>query len=261
MNIIEAIYKRKSIRKYVPYNISQSDFGDVENLVNNVQSLYSEIQMKITLIKEGIKIQEISKGIIGSYGKIEAPHYMVITSEEKEGYLENIGYTLEQIVLELADRGIGTCYIGGSIKKELLKDIMEIPSNQKPIIVVAFGYPANEPELEIKELENFKRKALEDIIIGNYEEKFREIFNLVRVAPSAINLQPWRLYVNENSIDLYANKGNILTKGLSHFSELDSGIALKHLELGCKERNITFEIKNQKLEDKKNLKYITSVML
>ncbi|WP_238885979.1 nitroreductase family protein [Clostridium sp. YIM B02551] len=261
MNIIEAIYKRKSIRKYVPYNISQSDFGEVENLVNNVQSLYSDIQMKITLIKEGIKIQEISKGIIGSYGKIEAPHYMVITSEEKEGYLENIGYTLEQLVLELADRGIGTCYIGGSIKKELLKDIMEIPSNQKPIIVVAFGYPANEPELEIKEIENFKRKALEDIIIGNYEEKFKEIFNLVRVAPSAINLQPWRLYVNENSIDLYANKGNILTKGLSHFSELDSGIALKHLELGCKERNITFEIKNQKLEDKKNLKYITSVML
>ncbi|MDD7795441.1 nitroreductase family protein [Clostridium sp. 'White wine YQ'] len=261
MNIIEAIYKRKSIRKYVPYNISQSDFGEVENLVKNLQSLYSEIQMKITLIKEGIKIQEISKGIIGSYGKIEAPHYMVITSEEKEGYLENIGYTLEQLVLELADRGIGTCYIGGSIKKELLKDIMEIPSNQKPIIVVAFGYPANEPELEVKEIENYKRKALEDIIIGNYEEKFREIFNLVRVAPSAINLQPWRLYVNENSIDLYANKGNILTKGLSHFSELDSGIALKHLELGCKEKNITFEIKNQKLEDKKNLKYITSVML
>lgn len=261
MNIENAIYRRKSIRKYKNSSISEEDFDFINKLIKEVPRLYPKIEMHIELIKDGKKIQEISKGIVGSYGKIEAPHYLVITSEEKAGYLENIGYTLEEIVLELADKGIGTCWIGGFIKKNLLKDVMSIKENQKPVIVIALGYPENEQELEVKESNSFKRKKLEEIIYESYEDKWVKIFDKVRVAPSAVNMQPWLFTIEgANKIDAFAKVGNLITKKLLHFSNLDVGIAIKHLELACKEENIKTSYKKVP-HDIKGLNYILTIEL
>lgn len=260
MNIEEAIYKRKSIRKYISKSISEDEFKYIEKLINEVPRLYPDIDMNINLVKEGEKIQKISKGIIGSYGKIEAPHYLVITSEEKDGYLENIGYTLEEVVLDLAYKGIGTCWIGGFIKKNLLKDIMTIKDNHKPVIVIALGYPENKAELDVKESNSYKRKSLNDIIYGDYDSKWEKILDMVRVSPSAINLQPWIFSMGKGKIDVFAHVGNVITKNLLHFSNLDVGIALKHLELACKEEGIKTNYKRIP-DDVKGLKYIITVEL
>jgi len=261
MNIENAIYRRKSIRKYKNSSISEEDFDFINKLIKEVPRLYPKIEMNIELIKDGEKIQDITKGIVGSYGKIEAPHYLVITSEEKSGYLENIGYTLEEIVLELADRGIGTCWIGGFIKKNLLKDVMTIKENHKPVIVISFGYPENEQELDVKESSSFKRKKLEEVIYEPFEDKWVKIFDKVRVAPSAVNLQPWVFTMEgDTKIEAFAKTGNLITKKLMHFSDLDVGIAIKHLELACKEENIK-TIYTKTPHDLKGLKYILTIEL
>jgi len=261
MNITEAVYKRNSVRKYVPFNISQKDFEEVETIVKGLPRLYPEIKMDINIAKEGTKIQEILKGIVLGFGKVEAPHYLIITSEKKDGYLENIGFALEELVLKFVAMGIGSCWLGETIKKELYKNIIEFPENQEPVLMIAFGYPANNHDISKKEAGEYRRKSIDEIIFGDYKDIYKDIFDMVRVAPSGVNMQPWRFFIVDGGIDLYAVKGNLLTKRTYSFRELDAGIALKHFEIGCKEKGIKFRIKNLKLQDKKNMKYITSILI
>lgn len=260
MNSREAIFRRKSVRKYINKSISQKELDFVKELIEKVPRLYPEIGLQIELIEDGTKIHEISHGFIGSYGKIESPHYLVVKSEEKDGYLENVGYTLEEIVLELADKGIGTCWIGGTIKKDLLKNVMDIKESHKPIIVIALGYPERKEDLDIKNIHDYRRKELDKIIIGGYESKWEDIFNQVRIAPSAVNFQPWGFYIEDNSIKVFSKEGNIITKKILHFSDLDTGIALKHLELACKESGMDINYKKEP-KSLKGYKYILTVEL
>lgn len=259
MNLYEAIFYRKSIRKYKPVALSKDTLNNVENIISSTKRLYEEIEMKVHIVEDGKKIQDISKGIVGSYGKILAPHYLVITSEEKEGFQENIGYTLEQIVLKLTTLGLGTCWIGGFIKKELLDGIMDIPENQKPIIVIAFGVPLMD-YLNTKVSSGERRKEIKDIVLSGYNEDYKEIIEAIRRAPSAINIQPWRFAFEDNIIDMYLDGGNFLTKKIYHFKNLDGGIVLAHLKIACDEfgYNIKLEKRNKA---EKGLDYLISVVL
>ncbi len=258
MDIKNIIYKRKSIRKYKAEPVEKEKLSKVKALMDNVTPLYKDINMQGILVENGIEIQKISKGIIGSYGKIEAPHYIVITSEEKEGFHENIGFAFEKLVLELTNMGLGTCWIGGSIKKELLNGVVEVPEGEIPVIMIAFGYPEDNNIFNIELSSGHKRKALEDIALGTLNDNWEEIFQGVRRAPSAVNLQPWRFYKDHNEIHAYIAEGNIITRNFVHFYRLDMGIALSHLKLMCEYKDLKVEFINKELPNKKGLQYITT---
>lgn len=259
MNLYEAIFYRKSIRKYKPVALSRETLNNIEALISKTKRLYEEINMKIHIVEDGTKIQEISKGIVGSYGKILAPHYLVITSEEKEGFQENIGYTLEQVVLKLTTMGIGTCWIGGFIKKELLNGIIEIPKGQKPVIVISFGVPLRDYLTE-RVPDGDRRKLISDIILNKYSEDFQEIIEAVRRAPSGINSQPWRLAFEDNAINMYLESGNFITKKMYYFNKIDGGIALAHLKVACDEFKINVSFKKVEKVNK-GLDYLISAVI
>ncbi|MHC1685370.1 MAG: nitroreductase family protein [Clostridiaceae bacterium] len=259
MNLYEAIFYRKSIRKYKPVALSHETLKNIENVINETKRLYAEIKMDIHIVEDGKKIQEISKGIVGSYGKILAPHYFVITSEEKEGFQENVGYTLEQIVLTLTTMGIGTCWIGGYIKKELLNGVIEIPENQKPIIVISFGIPLDDHLNKEISIGN-KRKNIESIVLNQYDSGLKDIVEAMRRAPSATNLQPWRLFFEENNINIYLEEGNFLVKKIYHFKNLDGGIALAHLKVACEQFGIKVNFE-KRFQEKKGLDYLITAVL
>ncbi|WP_309244982.1 nitroreductase family protein [Clostridium tagluense] len=66
-----------------------------------------------------------------------------------------------------------------------------------------------------------------------------------RIAPSAINRQPWKFRVYENEIDMLLDKGIIKIDKLIESKKLDLGIALFHIAVVLnhynKEFNISFE--------------------
>lgn len=258
MNIMDAIYSRKSVRKYLNQPLSEETFIKIQDMIDSSKRLYPEIPMDIHIVKEGKKIHEISSGFIGSYGKIEAPHYLVATSKNTPGHLENVGFTLENIVLLLTTMGIGTCWIGGSIKKELLKDIIDMKEDQIPIIVVSFGTPQNSGDLMKKMVGSHKRKDLKDLVEGKLTNEWLEVMNAVRVAPSAVNFQPWRFIKNEDSVDVYTVKKLLTTKHLEDMQRIDAGISISHLDIACKAKEIPLVLKAASAKERKNLNYIIS---
>lgn len=262
MDMYDAIYKRKSIRKYTDERLSESTFQKIQNIVDTVERLYSTIDVQIHIVRDGEKIQKISGGIVGSYGKIKAPHYLVLTSEEKEGYLENAGFVLEQVVLALTSMGIGTCWIGGSIKKELLKDVITMKENHIPVIVISFGYSQNKHDFMRSMVGGSKRKELVDIVFGSMNETLKSILDAARVAPSAANSQPWRFFISETWVHLYTVKRiPILEKHLSAMNRIDTGIALSHASIAAKHFGKNIQIEKQLSAESKDYNYIASFQL
>ena len=92
----EIIRKRKSVRKYDPTPLDVAILEAVRAEIGKVRPLYSDI-------KFSIEITAKTKGIFG----IKAPHYLIFTSDEKEGYLENIGFIGQQLDLYFSANGLG----------------------------------------------------------------------------------------------------------------------------------------------------------
>jgi nitroreductase len=282
-SLFESIYKRCSVRKYESEPLAHGLLKQIEELTHSMPRLDSSISMKVHLIEDGAKIQNISKGIIGSYGKFNAPHYLVVTSEEKPWYMENVGFSLEYLVLRLTTLNLGTCWIGGFIKKSLLKDVIEIPENHVPVIVIAFGTPLNPGEYTARNLRfslleevkatpdkyvdpteklvaATKRKEIDEIVCGDLDDEWLTIMDAVRHAPSAINSQPWRFYKKDNVIHLYGIKRTRIAQTLEHINKIDLGIALCHLLAAAQLKGKKLELKAMEGMEKKGLNYFISII-
>ena len=88
---------------------------------------------------------------------------------------------MEQLVLYLHTKGIGSCYQGGArVKHEDEKEL-------EPVMIMAFGYPAEPLE---RDREAFKRMELNRFVKvhGNFGKVQRKLLEAARVAPSAMNL-------------------------------------------------------------------------
>jgi nitroreductase len=260
MGQVDAIYRRRSIRKYLDEELHVGILEEIKEACQNPKKLYEDIDMDIHVVEDGIKLHSIIKGIVGSYGKIKAPHYLVVTSEKKEGYLENVGFAVESIVLQLTDMEIGTCWTGRTAKKELLGNIVNIKDNHEAVIVVCFGYPKDDDGID-KIIRSRKRLEITDIVSGNTSKTWHYIMDAVRMAPSSMNSQPWRFFIRNNIIDVYCiRKDGILGRHMRNMNRIGIGIALYHLYAASDKLDKNIEIKKLEGKGKEGYFYITSVI-
>ena len=119
-------------------------------------------------------------------------------------------------------------------------------------MMMAFGTPKDET-LRIS-TEEFKRKNLDEI--SDSEDKRLEC---ARVAPSAVNSQPWYFVHDNETVHVYCATKYLIHKVLGKMNKFDMGIALAHIYVENKE---TFEF--CKTENPKEIKghyYIGSIKI
>jgi nitroreductase len=237
MALCEIIYKRKSIRKYQPDVLDEKTLQDIQDYFVKIKPLYCDIKVNFSIVAK-----EHVKGIASLY----SPHYIIALSENKPGYLANVGFMLQQVDLYLSSIGLGGCWLGMAQPKEKLTGDMEF------VIVFAFGKPA---ESLYRELADFKRKSL-----AKLSDVADSRLEAVRLAPSAMNLQSYYFVTEGNTIHAYCAKAGMLTiKRLAKMREIDVGIALAHLYIENSEKFKFFEATSQK--EIKGYFYIGSVEL
>jgi hypothetical protein len=138
------------------------------------------------------------------------PQVIAVYSEEKEGYLENIGFLFQQMDLYLQTLGLGVCWLGmGRMNPKTTTEVV----GMKFVIMLAFGYPKGDPLRQ--SIQEFKRKPMARIT-DVPDPKLEP----ARLAPSAVNSQPWFFVHDDKIVHVYCAK---------HGSLLDIGIALAHL--------------------------------
>lgn len=220
MNLYEAIFQRKSVRKFDLTPLDADILSDLEQYIEQLQPLLPNISYSVG------KPAKHRRNMI----PLKAPHYLSFYSEKKEGYLLNIGYLVEKIVLYLTERGIGTCWLG--FAKPVEDNVAETGS-QSFVIMLAFGKGAS--EIYRTDISQFKRKSIEEIT--NYTA-YHELLEAVRIAPSGLNRQPWYFSGDEQEIHVYReNLGLIKGSMYGKTDQIDIGIALCHLELSAAQLN------------------------
>ena len=224
-NLFSMIFKRKSFHFFHDTgDISDRQLQSIENAYKTFHPLYGDIKTAIKIVPA--KQTTCKRG---------QEYCILLYSEKKDNYLQNIGYIGEQLDLYLASLGIGALWFGIGKPDEPTYNGLDF------VIMIAVAKVAEDKFR--KDMYKSKRKPLDEIWNGEY---YREIGNIVRFTPSACNTQPWRVVAEEKSLTVYRYKkpgkrGIMPARKVAHYNRIDIGIFLCFLELYLIEKGISFE--------------------
>lgn len=227
--LYEMIFKRKSFhlfRNIGKEHITEEELKDIEEYFYTLKPLIDDIKVKIKIVKDSTTCRRGQEYCILFY------------SENKENYLQNIGYLGEQLDLYLVSKNIGSLWFGiGKVEEKVLDGL-------DYVIMIAIAKVDSDDKFR-KDMFKSKRKEVKEIWNGDY---YLDIANIVRFAPSACNTQPWRVEAKEKSLKVYRyrkeGKRGIMPKNMvMYYNQIDMGIFLCFLELCLEKNEIEYERK------------------
>lgn len=234
------IFKRRSFHTFKgkEQHISQEELSDIINIFKTLKPLTENIKVDIKIVK-----REETTCKTGEY-------CILIYSENKDNYLLNVGYLLEQLDLYMASKNIGCCWNG------LGKTENKTYNGLDYVIMLAIG-KVEESEFA-RDISKCKRREITEFWNG---KEYLEIASIVQLTPSACNSQPWLVDVLPNELTVYRyrreNEKCALPVDISYFNKIDIGIFILFLELALEHSNIKYKrnlfIDNYKEEKDKNL--------
>ncbi|CEQ02090.1 nitroreductase [[Clostridium] sordellii] len=258
MQLYDAIFYRKSIKKYSKKKLSIDMFDEVKRICKDVPSLNEDIKVSAHPILKGDSL----KFIIKKRHRLVAPHYVVLTvqvSEKEDGektikYFDSVGFAGEEVILKLTEMGLATTWLDNSFNKESVSDFVHLKENEIPVMLIAIGFPEGKEDLFRKLSDDVDRKTINNIA-KDVDDKWTNVIECVRLSPSYKNSQPWRFYQNDETLDIYMKKDSNEDLNL-----VSMGIALKHFEIACKHYNIDFKFVRREEKGKLRKEYYISVV-
>ena len=216
------IFRRKSFHTFRERNdelISQDEINDIYDAYKHFDSLYD--------IKTDIKIVKAENTTC----RRNEEYCILMFSEIKDGYLQNIGYLGEQLDLYLVSKNIGSLWFGIAKSNEVYNGL-------NYVIMFAIA----KVDSFRKDMYKSKRKEL-DII---WKGKDLGIGNIVRFSPSACNSQPWYVENIDNKLYVYrrskSGKIGIMPKNAAlYYNQIDLGIFMCILELCLLEKGYEYK--------------------
>ncbi len=232
-----AIPLRRSRRRYDSIPLEPVQLARLKTVCEGFRP-YSEARAE--MVSESPDI--ILRGIAGSYGKVKgAPTLIAFIGDIDDRYVnEKIGYTGEGIVLEATAMGLSTCWIGGSMffRRDVAESAVGAGEKERVFAVTPVGYAVREFSQGERVQTAFgifhRRKPLADMVSGLDEKEWpdwiRSALEAARLAPSAVNRQPWRFNVEPDGITVSVDNP-LPDFGIS--KRLDCGIAMLHIEVAA----------------------------
>lgn len=250
-SITEIIEKRVSIRTYLAQPLTPE-------LKEMLRAFFSVLRgpfggaLRFELVETDIAMKG-SNAKLGTYGVIKgALTYIVAVVEKADKDLEEFGYSFEKLVLYATSLGLGTCWLGGTFKKSEFQKAIVPSDNEILPCITPIGYPSSRKSFLDATMKlmagSKKRKSWEELFFscdfnkslskseaGNYVVPLE----MLRLAPSASNKQPWRMVKEKSKYHLYLQHTKGYTKLMAHdLQRVDMGIAMCHFELTAKETGI-----------------------
>lgn len=229
MNIIEAIKERHSVRTYDGNGISPELTAALNEAIQKSHSPFGgevTIRLKKFDLKKGYKPS--------TYGFIKgAEDFFLIGTGPDEASALSAGFRFEQVVLRARQLGLGTCWMAATFKGSDFNNGESWPGDQELKIVSPVGkegQPSFVEKLARLTIAANKRKPFDDLFFYNdfstalpSDNPFRNALEMLRLAPSSTNSQPWRALVINNDVHFYyISKGPV--------SIIDMGIGLCHFD-------------------------------
>ena len=240
--LAEAIPGRKSVRTFDGSRIRPEDLERLEQFIPQIRNPFG-IPVDIVLLdaeKHGLSSPVIVGEKLYAAGMVDRIPYADVA----------FGYSFEQLVLYAWTLGIGTTWIGGTMKRELFEKAAGLTEGRMMPCVSPLGYPAKRKS--VKEMLMRKgtcadsRLSPEKLFFdgtpdtplsGKKMEELSGLIEMVRWAPSAVNKQPWRIVNADGKYYFYEKKDRgLVGRAVGDLQKIDVGIALCHFMTGLEEQ-------------------------
>jgi hypothetical protein len=182
---------------------------------------------------------DVFKGIVGAYGKVTgSPHLLVFVADARKPFPDqHLGFTGEGVVLEATRLGLDTCWIGGFFSAEKVGRVVDLAQGERVLAVSPVGHALQIPSSTENTMRRMagskKRKCIEELAPGidrTWPQWAAAAVETARLAPSAVNRQPWRFRLDGSRLIVAKDSGFETPKVTKR---LDCGIAMLHLQLGA----------------------------
>lgn len=251
MNYSAMIQNRKSARAFSDKRVPESLLQNIRNYYNtSVKRLLPQLETELYLFSEDAK--EALEGAAG-YNQflVGAPHYLVLLSERHALGQINAGYIMQDLVLNLTDMDLDTCWVTFTDSQQI-KDALKIPSHLEVAAIAAFGYGKKTTKrlrLNFRSMSNVDvvakhrymepKRSIYDMVflntwgnihnldehIGFFDDVLWEAFYAASLSPSYLNRQAYGFVIHDGRISL-VRRPDVYTTEID--GDLSLGIVLLH---------------------------------
>lgn len=263
----ELIEKRKSIRIYKETSVEKEKIDEIKNFIKSIETPFDKyFRIELFDLQEEIVGEDF-----GSYGMIKGAKLYIGIAVKKEPFAyENLGFVFEKLILFVTSLGLGTCWFGGNLKGSSFEKAMNLQKEELFPIMTPIGYGMDAYTLTEKIVKfaigSNKRKDFAKLFFeDNFKKSLKmdkenpivEALEMLRLAPSAINLQPWRVLKMNNTYHFYVVNPKKKDDNF-YIQRIDMGIGLAHFIMTLEEKNIKGQFVNTKPNIKSEFDYVIS---
>lgn len=277
-SMVETMLKRVSCRTYFKEFIDDNQKQEILGYLNDYTRGPFGNEVRYQLVDFSEYGQEQIK-TLGTYGVIkDASMFIVGSIKNQIRALEDFGYCMEKVILAVTRLGLGTCWLGASFRRKAYEKTIQIAEDELIPAITPVGFAA--------EKKSFTESMVRVLAGSDARKPWTKLFfngdfihplerencgmyqvplEMVRIAPSASNRQPWRILREKDKgvFHFYLRK----SKGYDPFGQaipfqyVDIGIAMCHFELAAVEIGLGGKWRKRKdMKDTEDLEYIISWM-
>lgn len=202
MTLYETIYARRQARKYDKTPLPDQTLADIEKFIAGIDQIPGLIaQFEI------VGSEKVTGG--------SAPHYIISSCDDNAASYANVGYALQKLDLHIQSLGLGCGWFAGVSPKD---------NRKRHCISLAFGAT----DIPMRQSPgDFKRLPIHEI-----SPLDNSVAQAVRLAPSAMNSQPWKLEFADGKVTVQDFGRGLMRVILKNkLNKIDIGIAARHAAL------------------------------
>ena len=222
MNLIEAIQKRHSVRKYTDQPIEVTKLAALRKAIEEANA---ESGLNIQLVVN--EPRGFSGRFITTYGQFSGvKNYIVMAAPKGKEWEEKVGYFGEKLVLLAQTLGLNTCWAGLTYKK--IPGTFTLRDGDIVHCMIALGYG------EVQGKQHPQKKSAIDFFepSGPKPEWFMSGILAAMLAPTAVNQQKFKFILHDG------NKVSTKTFfSMWGYTQIDLGIVKYHFEIGAGKEN------------------------
>ncbi len=246
---IKWIQERTSVRTFEEAEIQESARVSLNSFIQQTKLQMNE-KVRFEIIEKSEDVNQTFK--LGTYGIIKGTNIYIagIVNNQTTNALE-LGYQLEKIILYATGLGLGTCWLGGTYNRKDFENYLSLNQVETLAVLIAFGYKKDKQSLIESTMrlvaKSNQRKPWQELFFNQNTDtellseetgSYATVLEMVRIAPSASNKQPWRIIKKNHSYDFYLCRTPAYGIATYDLQLNDLGIAKCHFELAAYELNL-----------------------
>ena len=153
--------------------------------------------------------------------------YAVIVAKQGTP-MEVEGFMGEALVLEATAMGLGTCWLGAGFYPDIISRNVNLQNDEAVHCVIALG-KCEKKAFAPKRKDVSKICGMSESQLAELGAWQKEAVLAARVAPSAVNMQPWQIVAEKMSISVLEPEIQLFKK----FAPIDRGICMLHAAVGA----------------------------